>query len=177
MKIRRLLVAALVTLSWSSLAFANNEGTVTGTFKLFPGTCKQPSNPTLNGVVAIPGTSFAAHFTANGKFTMYNVKPGQYNLALWSLNGSSFSPMGTSVAGPNTTIGAKFTVRNGRTTSLGTIAAADNCCGNGLIDGTEVCDGSSLKGKTCLSLGLPDGELRCENSCDALDTTGCGTQP
>lgn len=176
MKIRRLLVAALIGLSWSSLASAN-DGTVTGTFKLFPATCKQPSNPTMSGVVAIPGTSFAAHFTANGKFAIYNVKPGNYTLALWSLNGSSFSPNGTSVAGPNTSIGSQFTVRNGRTTSLGTIAVGDTCCGNGRIDGNEACDGSSLKGKTCLSLGLQDGELRCESSCEAFDTSGCGNQP
>ena len=45
-------------------------------------------------------------------------------------------------------------------------------CGNGVIDDDESCDGSQLGGQTCSALGLPDGQLGCNEDC-TLDTSGC----
>lgn len=172
---RQLIVAAILALSCSSVASAQNTGKITGTFQLFPSSCKQPKNPQLYGVVAIPGTSYAAHFKSNGTFTIYNVAPGRYNLALWSLNGASFSPFNTAIAGASSTVGPRFTVKSNRTTALGTITATgfNTCCGNGQIEGSEVCDSQSLNGQTCESRGLPAGTLRC-SGCE-FDTSGCGS--
>jgi hypothetical protein len=46
-------------------------------------------------------------------------------------------------------------------------------CGNGLIEGDEVCDGSDLGGETCESLGFAGGSLGCREDCSALDTEAC----
>jgi hypothetical protein len=45
-------------------------------------------------------------------------------------------------------------------------------CGNGVIDGTEACDGSDLGGATCASLGYLEGTLLCDAAC-SLDPSGC----
>ncbi len=46
-------------------------------------------------------------------------------------------------------------------------------CGNGTIEAPfEDCDGISLGGQTCISVGLPAGVLRCNNDC-TLNTDGC----
>lgn len=47
-------------------------------------------------------------------------------------------------------------------------------CGNGIIEGTEMCDGTNLNGETCASATMgtmSTGTLRC-SSC-MFDTTGC----
>ncbi len=48
-------------------------------------------------------------------------------------------------------------------------------CGNGLIEDGEVCDTPTLGGATCISEGFDDGSLACTATCDALDTSGCGS--
>jgi hypothetical protein len=48
-------------------------------------------------------------------------------------------------------------------------------CGNGVIEGGEVCDGTVLNGKTCNTAtagAKPTGTLRCSASC-TFDTSGC----
>jgi hypothetical protein len=45
-------------------------------------------------------------------------------------------------------------------------------CGNGQIEGSEMCDRTALAGKTCQSLGFRGGVLRCSGVC-AFDTSGC----
>ncbi|MDY0001648.1 MAG: hypothetical protein RBU30_10165, partial [Polyangia bacterium] len=45
-------------------------------------------------------------------------------------------------------------------------------CGNGDLDPGEDCDGSSLEGETCQSLGYAGGTLGCRNDC-RFDLTGC----
>jgi len=47
-------------------------------------------------------------------------------------------------------------------------------CGNGEVDIAESCDGSSLGGQTCESLGYQGGMLGCSATCE-LDTSGCTT--
>ncbi len=46
-------------------------------------------------------------------------------------------------------------------------------CGNGVLEGTEACDGASLGGRTCQDLGFPGGgSLGCTTSCE-LNTADC----
>jgi hypothetical protein len=45
-------------------------------------------------------------------------------------------------------------------------------CGNGKVDPGEKCDGSTLDGGTCTSLGFESGTLECAPSCQ-FDTTSC----
>jgi len=47
-------------------------------------------------------------------------------------------------------------------------------CGNGYVEGSEVCDGTSLGGQSCQSLGLGGGTLSCKPDCTGFDTAGCG---
>jgi len=48
-------------------------------------------------------------------------------------------------------------------------------CGNGLLNGSEVCDGSNLNGQTCVSRGYAGGTLACNSSCTGFNTAGCYT--
>ena len=46
-------------------------------------------------------------------------------------------------------------------------------CGDGVVEGDEVCDGADLAGATCESEGFAGGTLLCATECDRLDTTMC----
>ena len=46
-------------------------------------------------------------------------------------------------------------------------------CGDGSLNGTEVCDGTQLGGATCASQGFDMGNLACNGSCTAFNTAGC----
>jgi len=50
-------------------------------------------------------------------------------------------------------------------------------CGNNVIEGSEICDGTDLNGQTCASQGYGDGELRCVGNCLAFDTEFCNPLP
>lgn len=50
-------------------------------------------------------------------------------------------------------------------------------CGDGERNGDEICDGDDVGALTCASLGQPDGTLRCNDTCDAVDLSGCGVEP
>lgn len=55
-----------------------------------------------------------------------------------------------------------------------TANAANWNCGNGTIEGWEVCDGSNLDSTTCADLpNFDDGTLACQGDCLAFDTTAC----
>ncbi len=52
--------------------------------------------------------------------------------------------------------------------------ACSGACGNGVLDEGESCDGSELGQATCQSeAGMSEGQLRCNESCQGYDTTGC----
>lgn len=56
------------------------------------------------------------------------------------------------------------------------IERAGDCltmCGNGIREGSEVCDGPDLGGETCQSLGFESGSLSCNSTCTAFNTSGC----
>ena len=62
------------------------------------------------------------------------------------------------------------------TVAAGTPAA----CGNGLIDGSEQCDGINLRGESCETQGFVGGTLGgtlggCAADCTAFDISGCCT--
>ncbi len=50
--------------------------------------------------------------------------------------------------------------------------AATNC-GDGVLDGSEKCDGKNLAGATCKTLGFAGGTLACLPDCSAFDESGC----
>ncbi len=49
-------------------------------------------------------------------------------------------------------------------------------CGNDVVEGTELCDGTDLAGQTCLDEGFAGGTLACNATCDAYDTSGCTSE-
>ena len=69
----------------------------------------------------------------------------------------------------------------------GTLACAAGClsfvlsdcegtgpvCGNGIIEGLELCDGANLAGNTCAGLGFARGDLACDTDCLGFNTDGC----
>ena len=46
-------------------------------------------------------------------------------------------------------------------------------CGNGVLEAGELCDWWNLGCETCQSQGFSSGTLRCNDTCDAYDTTEC----
>lgn len=46
-------------------------------------------------------------------------------------------------------------------------------CGDGIIEGNELCDASDVRDVTCAALGLGPGVVRCSTQCDRLDVSGC----
>jgi hypothetical protein len=51
-------------------------------------------------------------------------------------------------------------------------AGPSNVCGNGKVESGETCDGTSLNGASCTSLGFDSGQLQCAQSCK-FDTSQC----
>ena len=56
-----------------------------------------------------------------------------------------------------------------------TITATVNIsiCGNGVVEGGEVCDMNNLNNFTIEDFGYDDGELKCSISCDEFDFSDC----
>jgi hypothetical protein len=52
-------------------------------------------------------------------------------------------------------------------------ACASQACGNGVKEGTEVCDGADVGGSSCISLGYSNGTLQCNGSCTGFSTAQC----
>ena len=46
-------------------------------------------------------------------------------------------------------------------------------CGNGLREGSEVCDKTDLNGQTCQTKGYTGGTLTCQANCQDLNSLGC----
>ncbi|MBI5509463.1 MAG: hypothetical protein HY903_11995 [Deltaproteobacteria bacterium] len=61
------------------------------------------------------------------------------------------------------------------------ICTAGHCqqwqsCGNGVVEGPELCDQAATGGHSCISLGFEGGgSLACNATCDGWSTTGCLT--
>lgn len=54
---------------------------------------------------------------------------------------------------------------------------AFSVCGNGLVEGTEICDGTDWNGLDCVSQGYTGGTLGCSVDCMSYDKTDCFTTP
>lgn len=63
---------------------------------------------------------------------------------------------------------------NGCTISTENCSAASSC-GNGIIDGTDVCDGAALNNATCASIvgEGSTGSISCRDNCSGYDISGC----
>jgi hypothetical protein len=74
----------------------------------------------------------------------------------------------------------------------GSLSCMDNCtyistaycfnfpepCGDGAIEGNEVCDGDNFAGKTCQNpYGYDGGSLDCVNNCTSISTANCFNTP
>lgn len=72
-------------------------------------------------------------------------------------------------------VGTEFLMINvGKYVVPSYLIGADSYCGDGQIDGDEVCDGVNLGGKTCSDAGnYTSGELKCASSCMAFNTSMC----
>jgi len=46
-------------------------------------------------------------------------------------------------------------------------------CGNGVIEGEEVCDGTALDGEDCTTQGFDGGQLLCADDCSGYISAGC----
>lgn len=60
----------------------------------------------------------------------------------------------------------------GTLVAFGSITIAGAACGDGVVDGTEDCDGADLQGMTCVALGYTGGTLACSPAC-VFDTSAC----
>lgn len=61
---------------------------------------------------------------------------------------------------------------NSATYRLESGTGSRGACGDGFVDPSESCDGSSLAGATCVSRGFASGTLACSAAC-AFDTSNC----
>lgn len=50
-------------------------------------------------------------------------------------------------------------------------------CGNGMVEGLEMCDAGNLGGTSCADLGFASGDLACAPDCSHFDTTPCAASP
>lgn len=87
-----------------------------------------------------------------------------------ALGGATCASVGFAAGGTLTcTAGCAFDTHACRPSELPT-------CGNGVVNGSEQCDGAALGGATCTSLGYSlGGTLGCTAGC-AFDTHGCASQ-
>ncbi|MBT6995130.1 hypothetical protein HN865_00685 [Candidatus Woesearchaeota archaeon] len=53
------------------------------------------------------------------------------------------------------------------------VVEAPSACNNNFVEGLEVCDGSDLNSKTCITQGYNSGSLACNSNCLSFDTSGC----
>lgn len=75
--------------------------------------------------------------------------------------GTSTGSTGTSTESTGTSTGSESGTTDAET------------CGDGVIDGTDICDGADVDGQNCAGQGMPDGVLACAQDCSAFDVSGC----
>ncbi|MCA9710770.1 MAG: hypothetical protein KDK70_33320 [Myxococcales bacterium] len=80
------------------------------------------------------------------------------------------SGLATEDSGDETSSGPGTT--DDTTTTEGTTGPSSEC-GNDMIEGEEVCDGTDLDHLACGSQGFDGGQLACADDCMSFDTSGC----
>ncbi|MCX4248052.1 hypothetical protein [Paraliomyxa miuraensis] len=93
------------------------------------------------------------------------------------------SPMATdsSTTAGETTVGDPDSTGDTADSTSGETAAVDSSgstgpgfeCGDDVVEGDEVCDGTELGEETCLTQGFDGGDLACLADCSGYDTRGC----
>lgn len=92
--------------------------------------------------------------------------PGIYRLYIYADNPAD---VGTVTVGGDR---AATQVLGYQDISVGT-PPAPPVCGNNIIENGEVCDGTSLGGASCTTLGFTGGTLHCALNCSSYDTSSC----
>jgi hypothetical protein len=81
---------------------------------------------------------------------------------------ASVSGYGTSDAGDTILVNALFCDAG---------FEGSDACGNNIIEGSEVCDGTALDGETCETQGYLSGDLSCLSDCSGYDVSVCSNDP
>ncbi len=77
---------------------------------------------------------------------------------------------------------ADYDATNGQPFASGSLSCSGEClintnncslCGDGVISGAEVCDGSALDGESCTSQGFDGGALACKADCSGFEVGSC----
>jgi hypothetical protein len=126
------------------------------------GGCYQPcaADEACEAGACVPG---AASLCGNGAIDMGEVCDGEL------LGDASCESQGF---GPGALACAKGCADYDRTG-----CGAPDSCGDGALDGVEVCDGANHGGASCESLGFGPGTLTCLENCAGFDTTACAPPP
>ena len=88
----------------------------------------------------------------------------------------------TSATNAQHTISAVATDTSGNSATAASITVTVNnapaqTCGNGIIEGTELCDGTALGSNTCTTQGFTGGTLTCNAGTCTLNTAQCTSNP
>ena len=143
-------------------------------------------------VDAVPFGSAAFPHPAHASIARVDAASDSTQASTWAASTSTYGPGGAGTpAGPNRDVaaspclaGAPPVCDDGNPCTVdGCDAVAGcislplpNCCGNGVVESGEQCDGDDLSGATCASLGYGEGTLRCDADC-TFDTAACTGAP
>lgn len=115
--------------------------------------------------------------------TITVVKPGDFEfIDQFDLSEADAGIVGFSLQLDNVKVRDKATLEVKPVTALYTWQESCQCfvlqgaCGNGSVEPSEECDGSSFDNQTCQSLGFSGGTLSCSDFC-ILDLTACEGGP
>lgn len=154
---------------------------------------------TVNGVPEV--VDYDEAFSVSGDIALYSVKPG------FIITNKNFQLIATGYSDFNQIIQTSFpaprdvTIRPGVNyvtyDTIGVIGAlstpitfgtyqipayitgAEYVCGDGSLNGREVCDGTNLNAQDCstFSSEFSGGQLKCSSTCLSFDTTSCEIKP
>ena len=75
----------------------------------------------------------------------------------------------------DTDTGSTSSSSTGETESIDDSTGPVFACGNGMVEGDEICDSTDIGEETCLTQGFDEGELGCLPDCTGYDTSDCLT--
>lgn len=121
--------------------------------------------------------------TKSETHTITVVKPGDFEfIDQFDLSGAEAGIVGFSLQVDNVKVRDKVTQEVRTVSALYSWQESCQCfiaqgaCGNGSVEPSEECDGTSLDNQTCQSLGFSGGTLSCTDTC-ILDLTACEGGP
>lgn len=158
---------------YCSICVADNNGCVAAV----------PEDRCLATTAAATSTSPGSSTTAPGTTTSPTTEPATTGLT----DTSSTTLPDPTTGDPSTTSGDTSTSTTSDIDTLGSTSTTSTTdtggttemgplCGNNMIDGDEVCDGTNNNGETCKSV-VPDkwggGMLQCNANCQSFNDTKC----